>query len=338
MGSGTTTDNNNDEDFVTPQVEDEERDEVDQPESAIFIPKQAVVVEPPKVEQDQNVTIAMVVAFYFFISISLVFLNKALMKNLNFNYPVFITWYQQIVSFALVYLMCKLSRNTPSLSFLPDFEFKLETAKQVVPLTFVLAGMISLNNLCLQYVEVSFYQTSPKATGTCFIVFLGFVLGSIGEANFSWIGLFYGISSSFFVALYGIYVKRVLPVCGGNEWRLTIYNTAISIVVLIPLIVLAGETQTILEEPVLWTGYFWFMMTLAGVAGYFISIAVFMQIKYTSPLTNAISATVKSCVQTILAVMIWGNEITFENAFGIFLVIGGSFLYSYVRYQEMNRK
>ncbi|GAM18360.1 hypothetical protein SAMD00019534_015350 [Acytostelium subglobosum LB1] len=308
--------------------------------------------------QNEMTKIMMVIAFYFFISISLVFLNKLLMKNLDFKYPLFITWYQQIVSFVMIFVMCKIAPGVPALNFLPPFEFKYETAQRVMPLTAVLTMMIVFNNLCLEYVEVSFYQvarslticfsilltylilkskTSYKASMACGIVFFGFILGSAGEINFSWYGIVFGLLSSFFVALYSIYVKRILPVCEGNEWKLSIYNTAISIVFILPLIFLGGEASTLLQEEVLYTGEFWLVMTIAGAMGYLISIAIFMQIKHTSPLTNAISGTVKACVQTILAVMIWGNEISFQNGFGIFLVISGSFYYSYVRYQEMRK-
>ncbi|KYR00621.1 GDP-fucose transporter 1 [Tieghemostelium lacteum] len=303
-------------------------------------------------------TIITVISFYFIISISLVFLNKILMADLKFEYPLFITWYQQIVSFVAIYIMSSISPYFPSLSFLPPFEFKTATASKVLPLTVVLTCMIIFNNLCLEYVEVSFYQvarslticfsllltyvilktkTSSKATLACGIVFFGFLLGSIGEVNFSWLGIIFGLFSSFFVALYSIYVKRVLPVCDGNEWKLSIYNTALSIIIIMPLIFISGEGSTIFEQEVFYTSKFWIYMTIAGVFGYLISISIFMQIKHTSPLTNTISGTVKACVQTILAVMVWNNPISFENFIGIVLVIGGSFWYSYVRYMEMKK-
>lgn len=53
------------------------------------------------------------------------------------------------------------------------------------------------------------------------------------------------------------------------------------------------------------------MMTLAGVAGLLINTATYLQIKFTSPLTHAISGTAKACVQTILGVMIYQNPISF---------------------------
>ncbi|KAF2072232.1 hypothetical protein CYY_006455 [Polysphondylium violaceum] len=313
----------------------------------------------PQPPASSTSTILMVIGFYFFISISLVFLNKILMADLNFRYPLFITWYQQVVSFASIYIMSTISPTIPSLSFLPAFEFKPQIAKKVLPLTVVLTCMIIFNNLCLEYVEVSFYQvarslticfsivltymilqtkTSSRATLACVIVFIGFILGSVGEVNFSWYGVFFGLLSSFFVALYSIYVKKVLPVCEHNEWRLSIYNTALSIGLILPLILISGEATTMFDEPIFYTGQFWVYMTLAGIMGYLISISIFMQIKHTSPLTNTISGTVKACVQTLLAIVFWGNEITVQNGFGILLVILGSFWYSYVRYMEMQRK
>ncbi|KAN0035877.1 hypothetical protein ACTA71_005168 [Dictyostelium dimigraforme] len=303
-------------------------------------------------------TIASVIGFYFFISISLVFLNKILLSDFKFEYPLFITWYQQIISFISIYLMTSMSKSVPALSFLPEFEFKSETAVKVLPVTAVLTGMVIFNNLCLEYVEVSFYQvarslticfslvltyvvlkskTSYRATMACLVVFLGFLLGSAGEVNFSWLGIIFGLLSSFFVALYSIAVKRVLPAVDGNEWRLSIYNTAISIALIFPLIILSGEANTIFNEPLLYSGSFWFYMTIAGIMGYLISISVFMQIKHTSPLTNTISGTVKACVQTILAVVFWGNPISTQNAVGILLVIGGSFWYSMQRFFEMKK-
>ena len=95
------------------------------------------------------------------------------------------------------------------------------------------------------------------------------------------------------------------------------------------------------------------MMTLAGVAGLLINTATYLQIKFTSPLTHAISGTAKACVQTVLGVMIYQNPVSFlvrrsntalacylihlQNGVGILLVIIGSFLYSYVRYLEMKK-
>lgn len=106
---------------------------------------------------------------------------------------------------------------------------------------FWIVGMITFNNLCLKYVEVSFYNVARSLTIVfnvffsriflgihssfktilCLgIVIVGFLIGSHGELNFSLIGTVSGILSSLFVSLNSIYTKKVLPVVDDNHWKL----------------------------------------------------------------------------------------------------------------------
>jgi hypothetical protein len=50
------------------------------------------------------------------------------------------------------------------------------------------------------------------------VVMFGFVIGSAGEVNFSWLGLIFGVISSAFVSLYSIYVKKVMVLVGNDQW------------------------------------------------------------------------------------------------------------------------
>jgi GDP-fucose transporter C1 len=139
----------------------------------------------------------------------------------------------------------------PKIERVPPFEFNTEKAQKLMSLSFIFVGMIAFNNLCLKYVEVSFYQvrcyttlylslqvaraltilfnvaftyyllnttTSWPAIRACLVVVLGFLVGSGGEANFTWLGVIYGVTSSVFVALYSIYVKKGLPIVENNHW------------------------------------------------------------------------------------------------------------------------
>eukprot|EP01027_Heterolobosea_sp_BB2_P013588 GEZU01019584.1.p1 GENE.GEZU01019584.1~~GEZU01019584.1.p1 ORF type:complete len:108 (+),score=22.05 GEZU01019584.1:221-544(+) len=56
---------------------------------------------------------------------------------------------------------------------------------------------------------------------------------------------------------------------------------------------------------------FWFVMTITAAMSFLINIAMFLLIKYTSPLTNNISGIVKACLQTILGVVVFRNPISF---------------------------
>lgn len=300
--------------------------------------------------------ISSVISFYFIISLSMVFLNKMVLSG-NFPYPLFLTWAQLVIALALCWIGGKLGEHVSALSMLPKMEFDVKIAKAVAPLTVVYLAMIVFNNLCLQYVQVSFYQVARSLTVlwtalfervvlgksvsklrmcAVVVVFFGFVIGSKGEAEFDWFGLFFGVLASIFVALYGIYVKKVLPAVDSNQWRLLIYNTTIAIVFLFPFVVLTGELSLLDPLKTLDLDFSTWMGILAtGVTGWLINIAIFMQIKYTSPLTNAISGTVKAAVQTLLGVLFFHNVITDMNFLGICAVIGGSWWYGQIGYNEM---
>jgi len=62
-----------------------------------------------------------------------------------------------------------------------------------------------------------------------------------------------------------------------------------------------------------------------------------LQIKATSPLTHNISGTAKAAVQSMLAFYLWGNKATVMGVLSIFVVLGGSLLYTFVKMDE-NKK
>jgi GDP-fucose transporter C1 len=250
-------------------------------------------------------------------------------------------------------------------SYLPDLEFKWEVAQSITPLTLVYVGMLVFNNLCLNYVDVHLYQiarslticftvilayfilgekTSMTAIGACFIVFVGYVTGALGEVfgnqaeesvmSFSWYGLGFGLLSSVFVALNGIMVKSKLSVVQNNHWILLIYNTVLAIVFLFPLTVITGEIHEAIKVPFLNEPVFWLNMTITAICGYLINIAFFLQINYTSPLTNTISGTAKACLQTLLGVVLFRTPITFVGFVGTVVSIAGSTFYSRVKFLE----
>merc|ERR1712038_92562 len=72
----------------------------------------------------QSVRIASVVATYWFVSISLVFVNKYLLSDpdLKLDAPLFITWYQCIVTVLLCALLSVLAKTFPSSITFPEFK------------------------------------------------------------------------------------------------------------------------------------------------------------------------------------------------------------------------
>lgn len=308
---------------------------------------------------DRNVKIGMAVLFYFFVSMSLVFMNKRMLSTIGREFPLFVTWWQFVVALGLIYITGEIGRKVPAIKFFAAIEFRKDIAIKVLPVTVIFIGMVVFNNLCLKYVQVSFYQvarsmtigfsilfswtvlgkkTSVRAIACCAVVIFGFGIGSWGEADFSLKGLLFGVTSSIFVALYGIYVKKAIDALDGNKDILLIYNTILSIILLFPLIIVSGEMFVLLESEVITDPWAWTQLTVAGVFGLLINVASYLQISLTSPLTHNISGTVKACLQTVIGVFVYGNLVTAASGLGIFLVIFGSAVYSYVRKMEMDKK
>nr|ACO15376.1 GDP-fucose transporter 1 [Caligus clemensi] len=307
------------------------------------------------------IRIFLVVVLYWVISISLVFINKALLSGSEtIDAPLFITWFQCIVTVLGCYGILKAQRRRAGDH--PSIEISLEKLEKILPLSIVFVAMIAFNNLCLRNVGVSFYyigrslttvfnvaftyfllgeKTSTKALGCCFLILFGFLLGvnqesEIGTLSLS--GTLFGILASLFVCLNSIYTKKILPEVNGNIWALQMFNNINAVILFLPLMLIFGEMDVLLSYGHFSSLSFWGMMTVGGVLGLGIGFVTGLQIKVTSPLTHNISGTAKSAAQTVIATQYTGEAKTLWWWASNGIVLGGSTLYAYVRNREMAMK
>jgi len=301
-----------------------------------------------------------VVALYWFVSITMVFVNKALLSGQSsLNAPLFITWYQCAVTAAACYAVASFPNTNLSVG---QLQISTSVLKKVLPLSVVFVAMITFNNLCLKYVGVSFYyvsrslttvfnvimsyiilgqKTSMKAIICCGIIILGFYLGVDAEGDagsLSIMGTIYGVLASLSVSLYAIYIKRVLPAVDDNVWLLTFYNNVNAMILFVPLIVVFGELPEIISYSELFTIKFFLLMTAGGIFGFAIGYVTGLQVKVTSPLTHNISGTAKAAAQTVLATQWWGEIKTTWWWISNIIVLAGSALYTKVKQMEMAAK
>jgi GDP-fucose transporter C1 len=298
-------------------------------------------------------------------------------EGISIPAPLFVTWFQCVVTAFICYVAGEVGERSrtykaigtgdgddsshgdikpPFLAQFPKADYKVPTGQRVFPLSLVFVGMITFNNLCLKWVEVSFYNvarsltivfnvifthlllgssTSPRTLACLGIVIFGFLLGSGGEVNFSMRGTVAGVMSSLFVSLNSIFTKKVLPVVDNDHWRLTYYNNVNASMLFLPLILIFEYSQIYAAfSGQFFSVIFWLAMMVAGFFGFSIGIVTVLQIKATSPLSHNISGTAKAAVQSILAFYIWQNEWTFMGVLGIFTVLGGSLLYTLVKMNE----
>jgi GDP-fucose transporter C1 len=81
--------------------------------------------------------------------------------------PLFMTWYQCMVTVLILWLLGRLGASAKPDSFFKQFPvitISASTAYSVIQLSLVFVGMVTFNNLCLKYVEVSFYNVARALT------------------------------------------------------------------------------------------------------------------------------------------------------------------------------
>jgi len=301
-----------------------------------------------------------VVAIYWFVSITLVFLNKSLLSgSTSVDAPLFITCFQCVVTAAACYGIVSLPPNLGENVSCTQITISLQTLKKVLPLSIVFVAMITFNNLCLKHVGISFYyigrslttvfnvaftylilgqKTSMRAIICCSVIIFGFYLGVDQEkdsGSLSISGTLYGVLASVFVSLYAIYIKRILPVVDNNVWLLTFYNNVNAMLLFIPMMVVFGEFPVLFAFEGLFSPTFWFLMVIGGVFGCAIGYVTGLQVKVTSPLTHNISGTAKAAAQTVLATYVNAEIKSFYWWISNGIVLLGSAAYARVRQLEM---
>ena len=127
--------------------------------------------------------------------------------------------------------------------------------------------LCSFSNYTLKYVDASFYQVArglllPFTVATsyiflqarpslrillsCSVVTLGFFVGIFLDATpIALLGIAFGVASSAITAVHSVVIKKSLDVVKGSAMHLSWYTNLLSAVLLIPLVVLAGEVPAI---------------------------------------------------------------------------------------------
>ncbi|GLH15513.1 Uncharacterized protein GBIM_19953 [Gryllus bimaculatus] len=310
----------------------------------------------------QYVYVAFVVATYWVVSICTVFVNKILLSgsSVNLDAPLFMAWFQCVVSACLCLILSTLGKHFPNhVKFPTESPLKRELVVKVIPLSMLFTLMITFNNLCLKYVDVGFYyigrslttvfnvvlsyvilgqKTSLPTLVCCSVIVGGFWQGVVQEdvaGSLSISGMVYGILSSLFLSLYSIYTKRVLPHVNQEIWLLSYCNNVYSCILFLPLILINKEIPEIYKYEKIFDVVFWTLMCIGGICGFAIGFVTALQIKVTSPLTHNISATAKSCAQTVLASYIYREIKPWAWWISNWVVLGGSAAYTWVKQREM---
>ena len=301
-----------------------------------------------------------VVVTYWCISISLVFANKYLVGNNDSEHDVslFVAWIQCIVTVLFIFSIKAVKAFIKQDSSLLHVDLKGAVNPQIMMLTCTYVGMLTFNNLCLRNVGIAFYQVARSLTlifvvimsllilkkqvswriwACCLTVAGGFVLG-VDQENLSGTlsisGVFFGVITSLFVSLNGIFTKKALDVVERDSVQLTLLNNLNAMLLFVPFLVGTGQINTVLQVPQFHTSLFWGCLVITGVLAFSIAWISAVQIDLTSPVTHHISANSKAVLQTVIAVVYSHDHKPILWWFSVLLVVAGALAYAVVRIHE----
>ncbi|KAF8892882.1 hypothetical protein BD779DRAFT_1765551 [Infundibulicybe gibba] len=252
---------------------------------------------------------------------------------------------------------------------LPDrLTLDLEICKGLTLMVILNVVGLSFSNYTLKYVDASFYQVArglvlPLTVGTsfivlksrpsllillsCFIVTIGFFIGVfLDGVPLSPVGIAFGVASSAITAIHSVVIKRSLEIVDGSALLLAWYTNLLSALVLVPLVIIVGEGPEIVKllfniDELLYpegsmtplTTFLWGSL-IAGSLGFLMSIASFLSIKVTSPITHMISSAVRGVAGSFLGMWFFQDVITSGRATSIATILSGSIYYTWIKHQE----
>ncbi|XP_065857658.1 UDP-URONIC ACID TRANSPORTER 1-like [Euphorbia lathyris] len=286
--------------------------------------------------------VASLIILWYSSNIGVLLLNKFLLSNYGFKFPIFLTMchmsacaiysYFSIVFFKIVPLQAVKSR--PQLL-------------KIATLSIVFCGSVVGGNISLRYLPVSFNQavgaTTPFFTAvfaylmtfkreawltyTALIpVVTGVIIASGGEPSFHLYGFIMCISATaaraFKTVLQGILLSSEAEKL--NSMNLLLYMSPIAVLALLPAAIIM-EPGVIDYTLNLGTEhkFMWLLLFLNSTMAYSANLTNFLVTKHTSALTLQVLGNAKGAVAVVISIFIFRNPVTFVGIAGYTMTVLG---------------
>lgn len=287
------------------------------------------------------------VASWYSSNIGVLLLNKYLLSNYGFKYPIFLTMCHMTACSLLSYIAIAWLKMVPMQTIRSRTQFIKITA-----LSFVFCGSVVSGNISLRYLPVSFNQaigaTTPFFTavfaymitlkreawlvyGALIPVVTGVIIASGGEPSFHLFGFIMCVGATAARALKSVLQGILLSSEGEklNSMNLLLYMAPIAVVLLLPATLymeqnVVGITLALAKDDIKIVWYLLFNSALA----YFVNLTNFLVTKHTSALTLQVLGNAKGAVAVVVSILIFKNPVSVTGMLGYTLTVIGVILYS----------
>lgn len=294
-----------------------------------------------------------VASFYFFCSISMNFLNKAVVSSYEFNYPFFIMACQMLVTvtvldllrvFKVIQLPAYNLRD--GAEFLPcSLSFALHSTLSLIalhgmniPMYGAIKRCTPLVNLVLAVVILKRPFPSPLLSSSVGLITLGALVASLGDFQFDAHAYTMGGLSVFAQAGYLTLVQKSSEFHHRTTLEMLHVNGFNTLPVFLTVSMVLGEPKMIGASVAVAEPGFISVFVLLILSGCVLTWAQFMCAAVCSALTTSMISVAKSVIQTGLGFFTFGG-VKFHplNITGLIMNILGGVIFTYVKQLEKGR-
>ncbi|CAM6100940.1 unnamed protein product [Calypogeia fissa] len=296
--------------------------------------------------QSSFYTISLIGSWYFS-NIGVLLLNKYLLSNYGFKFPIFLTMCHMSACALFSYVAIAWMKVVPMQAIRSRSQFVKIAALSVIFCTSVVSG-----NISLRFLPVSFNQaigaTTPFFTAmfayamtlrreswltyaTLIPVVVGVVIASGGEPSFHLYGFIMCISATAARALKSV-VQGILLSNEGeklNSMNLLLYMAPIAVVILLPatLLLEPNVLGITIRQAQVDPGILFLLLVNSSMA-YFVNLTNFLVTKTTSALTLQVLGNAKGAVAVVVSILLFRNPVSVMGMVGYTITVFGVIGYS----------
>ncbi|KAL9409117.1 hypothetical protein AB3S75_047494 [Citrus x aurantiifolia] len=293
-------------------------------------------------QRKQTLFILSLVILWYSSNIGVLLLNKYLLSNYGFRFPIFLTMCHMSACAILSYVSIVFLKIVP----LQTVKSRSQLAK-IATLSTVFCGSVVGGNISLRYLPVSFNQavgaTTPFFTAlfaylmtfkreawvtyaTLVPVVAGVVIASEGEPGFHLYGFIMCISATAARAFKSVLQGILLSSEGErlNSMNLLLYMSPIAVLVLLPA-ALTMEPKVLEVSVSLGRQhkFLWLLLLINSTMAYSANLLNFLVTKHTSALTLQVLGNAKGAVAVVISILLFRNPVTFIGIAGYTMTVLG---------------
>lgn len=289
---------------------------------------------------------ASLVLLWYNANIGVLLLNKFLLSNYGFRFPIFLTMCHMSACALLSYASIAFLKVVP-MQRIKSWSQLL----RIATLSVVFCGSVVGGNISLRYLPVSFNQAVGATTPFFTAVFAylatfkreawityaalvpvvaGVVIASGGEPSFHLFGFLMCISATAARAFKSVLQGILLSSEGEklNSMNLLLYMSPIAVLILLPTtLVMEPDVLDVIISLGAKHKWMWLLLSINSAAAYLANLSNFLVTKHTSALTLQVLGNAKGAVAVVISILLFRNPVTVVGIGGYVITVMGVVAY-----------